>query len=459
MRRVVAKNGYAIKGAVVPGPVTFWSQRPKSVSFHSMPAENSSRHRIGILALAIVLALGVFLRLPDHQFAQPNGPWPALAPLHPQVAFTGVGFDEGLYRKYVNSLVRTGLGDYPVIVDHYIEVQKTLPGSILPPVRFLYIFSGYLWHSIFGTEALTALHDVASFFSILTLGLSTVIAWRLKGRGFALGVAALMAAAPMQLHMSRHALVDGFFTFWALLTLWLLWENLRAPRRIAWIVSYALSLALLVLTKENAFFVYVAMLAILLLNHWLQFGKVTRELLVATVVGPLLGVVVLVFLAGGVETLRTTYQLSVSKNYYLNYAILTGDGPWHRYLVDLLLVSPVILLLAIGALFRLDRTQKPELFLCLFIAASYLVMCNLKYGMNLRYANMWDLPLRLLALSQIVALSGFFAARYRTLLIALAVVGICAFEFRQWIVLCVQYPLYELVTEGLLRALHILKTP
>ena len=423
-----------------------------------MPAENSSRRRIELVALTIILALGVFLRLPDHQFARPNGSWRALAPLHPQAGFTGVGFDEGLYRKYVNSVIRTGLGDYSAIVDHYIEVQKTLPGSILPPVRFLFIFSGYLWHSLFGTEALTALHDVASLFSILTLVLATFFAWRLKGPGFALGVAALMAVAPTQLHMSRHALVDGFFTFWALLTLWLLWENLRAPRRIAWIVPYLFSLSLLVLTKENAVFVYVALLAILFFNRWLEFGTITRELLVATLIGPLLGVVILIFLAGGIETLRTTYQLSVSKNYQLTYAILTGDGPWHRYLVDLLLVSPVVLLLAIAAIVRLDRTQKPELFLTIFMAASYLVMCNLKYGMNLRYANMWDMPLRFLALSQIVVLAGLFA-RYRAVLITLCVVAICAFELRQWIVLCVQYPLYELVTEGLLRALHILKTP
>ena len=423
-----------------------------------MPAENSSRRRIELVALTIILALGVFLRLPDHQFARPNGSWRALAPLHPQAGFTGVGFDEGLYRKYVNSVIRTGLSDYSAIVDHYIEVQKTLPGSILPPVRFLFIFSGYLWHSLFGTEALTALHDVASLFSILTLVLATFFAWRLKGPGFALGVAALMAVAPTQLHMSRHALVDGFFTFWALLTVWLLWENLRAPRRIAWIVPYLFSLSLLVLTKENAVFVYVALLAILFFNRWLEFGTITRELLVATLIGPLLGVVILIFLAGGIETLRTTYQLSVSKNYQLTYAILTGDGPWHRYLVDLLLVSPVVLLLAIAAIVRLDRTQKPELFLTIFMAASYLVMCNLKYGMNLRYANMWDMPLRFLALSQIVVLAGLFA-RYRAVLITLCVVAICAFELRQWIVLCVQYPLYELVTEGLLRALHILKTP
>jgi 4-amino-4-deoxy-L-arabinose transferase-like glycosyltransferase len=379
------------------------------------------------------------------------------ATLHPTPKFDAVGFDEGLYRGYVSSLISGGLIAYPEIVDHYIDVQQKLTGSILPPVRFLFIFSAYLWHQVFGTDALVALYDVASLFSILTLLLSTTFAWRLKGPAWALGVAALMSFAPTQIHMSQHALVDGFFTFWALFCLCLLWENLRAPGNWPCLAAYVLGLCCLVLTKENAFFVFVALMVIVGLNRWLAFGVVTRELLLCSVVGPLLGVVVLVFLAGGLETLRTTYQLSVSKNYHLAYAILTGDGPWHRYLVDLLLVSPVILLLALGAAFRLDRSQKPELFLFAFIAASYLVMCNIKYGMNLRYANMWDMPLRFLAFGQIVAFCASLR-RYRTLILCSAVGFVCAVELRQYIVLFVQFPLYELVPEGLLRALHILKS-
>ena len=81
------------------------------------------------------------------------------------------------------------------------------------------------------------------------------------------------------------------------------------------------------------------------------------------------------------------------------------------------MVSPLILLLALGAAFRLDRSQKPELFLFVFIAASYLVMCNIKYGMNLRYANMWDMPLRFLAFGQIAAFCARLG-RYRTLILA-----------------------------------------
>ena len=266
-----------------------------------------------------------------------------------------------------------------------------------------------------------------------------------------------MSSAPTQIHMSQHALVDGFFTFWAVLCLWLLWENLRAPRRAWWLIGYSLGLMLLVLTKENSFFVVFALVVLMIANHWLKFGSVTRELLTATVLGPLLGIAALVLLAGGIDTLIATYKLSVAKNYTLNYAILTGDGPWHRYLVDLLLVSPVILILAIGSIFRLNRTKKPELFMSIFIVASYLVMCNIKYGMNLRYANMWDMPLRFLALSALVSLTAPLR-RYRSIVLGIAAALICAIELRQYIILAVQFPLYELVPEGLLRALHILKS-
>ncbi len=186
---------------------------------------------------------------------------------------------------------------------------------------------------------------------------------------------------------------------------------------------------LLVLTKENAFFVFVALVAILIANRWFKFGTVSNQLLLATALGPLLGAVTLVFLAGGFSTLVASYQLSVSKNYQLAYAVMTGDGPWYRYLVDLLLVNPLILLLAIGALFYLGREQKPELFLALFIAASYAVMCNIKYGMNLRYANMWDMPLCFLGFTELTRLVPA-TSRYRNVLIAAITVLLCAYELR-----------------------------
>ena len=411
--------------------------------------------RIQLVLLTGIFLVALFLRLPPALFSA-DGPLHAAAPLHPQPAYTKLGFDEGLYCVYVDALRINGLGSYPEIVGAYIEHQKTLTGSFLPPVRFLYIFTTYLWCSVVGGDTLTALNNVASFFSALTLCLATYFAWRLRGPIWSLGIAALMAVAPTQIHMSQHALVDGFFTFWALLVIWCLWENLQTPGNPKWIIAYLSALALLVLTKENSAFVWIGCVTLLVANRWLRFGIVTRELVIATFLGPLLGVVILVLLAGGIPTLFETYHLSITKNFTLGYAILTGDGPWHRYLVDLLLVSPIILILALGCTFRLDRTQKPEWFLTVFIVSSYLVMCNLKYGMNLRYANMWDMPLRFLAVTCLMTLAKPFG-KYRNLVLGLVIACICTIELRDYIVLAVQYPLYELVPGALLRALHILK--
>jgi hypothetical protein len=424
-----------------------------------LPTARSNHGRIAIAWLALALLVGIFCRLPQSAFYGERNPLRPFAILHPQSKYTQIGFvgmDEDLYRRFVLDLSFNGLSSYPLIVEHYIEVQKRAPKALLPPSRFLFIYSTYVWHSWSGTNPLSALAEVASIFSILTLLLSGAFAWRLGGRFAAIAVTALTSCAPTQIHMSQHGMIDGFFTFWALLSLWTLWENLRAPGDWRWTAAYTVALALLVLTKENAFFVWVALVAIILSNRWLKFGVVTRELLLATVIGPLLGVVTLLCLAGGWGNLIEMYQLLVSKASASTYAIQTGDGPWFRYILDLVIVSPLVTLLAVGTIFRLNRTMKTELFLTVFIAASYLIMCNVKYGMNLRYANIWDMPLRFLAVSQIVALTRY-ARRYAVALSALCVVLIAALELRQFYILTINYPLYELVTHHLLRALQILK--
>ncbi|PYK84148.1 MAG: hypothetical protein DME40_19870 [Verrucomicrobia bacterium] len=373
-----------------------------------------------LIILAIILAIGVFLRLPPELFQPNTGPLHALESLHPRPDDQKGGYDERLYEAYAKAIGANGLTSYPDIVRAYIEKQKTLPSSILPPLRFFYIFLAYLYHALFSTPERTALHYLSSIFSMLTLLLSAIFASRLGRSGYTLGVTALMAVAPTQLHMSQHGLIDGFFTFWAMLALW------------------------------------IAFIGVIVANRWLAFGVVTREMIIATVLGSLLGVVILLILAGGVGSLIETYTLSVSKNYTLDYAIQTGDGPWYRYLVDLLLVSPVVLLLAIGAVFTIRREQKVEWFFALFIAISYLIMCNIKYGMNLRYANMWDLPLRVLAFSQVLSLSRLFPRAQNWLIIGATSV-LCLIEFHQYIVLAVNFPLYELATQYLMYALKILK--
>ena len=69
----------------------------------------------------------------------------------------------------------------------------------------------------------------------------------------------------------------------------------------------------MVLTKENAMFAYLAILALLAANHWLRFGRLRISLCLVTVLGPFLGVVILVTLCGGLGTTIEIYRLLVSK--------------------------------------------------------------------------------------------------------------------------------------------------
>ena len=390
-----------------------------------------------LLGFFLVAILGIFLRV------------------YPSASFSGLGYDEGLYRGYVTDLINHGITSYPDFAEHYVETQQKLPNVILPPTRFLYIFSAYLWHQVTGADALLSLHRVSCLFSVLLLFVSAAFIWRLAGPAWALGVFALMSCAPTQIHMAQHALIDGFFAFWATLCLWLLWENLRRPDDRLRLSLFGVSLALMVLTKENAFFAYVGLLALLGANRWLHFGKITRGLLLTTIAGPLLGLVTLIFLCGSAETFVSTYRLVVSKASVLPYAIATGDGPWYRYLVDLLLASPLILLFAWAAIFRLKFADKPSLYLLGFVAATYVIMCNIRYGMNLRYTNMWDLPLRYLALGCVADVTRNL--RRREVIVVVCVLILCAIDLRQYYIFFVQHDLYELVTAGLLRALQILK--
>src|SRR5581483_9207158 len=100
--------------------------------------------------------------------------------------------------------------------------------------------------------AMVSLHRVACLFSCLGLIVSGLAAWRILGLRAMPAVLALLAFSPLQIHLAQHALIDGVFTFWAVLSLWLLWESLRQPNNIRLRAPFALSLAGMVITKENS---------------------------------------------------------------------------------------------------------------------------------------------------------------------------------------------------------------
>jgi hypothetical protein len=149
--------------------------------------------------------------------------------------------------------------------------------------------------------------------------------------------------------------------------------------------------------------------------------------------------------------------VNVQKSVLSAYALKTGDGPWHRYLVDMLLMEPAILLLAVGALFRVSVKEKAALYLSLFVGLSYLVMCQVRYGMNLRYANIWDMPLRWLVFWNIMGLTSSLPSRSRVILVSGVVASLCLMGWLEYHLFFVQAGIYDPIPSYLGRALDIFK--
>ena len=365
--------------------------------------------------------------------------------------------DEYFYVLNVQKLQHVGLLEYPAIVEDYVRVQSARAEVMLPPTRCLFVICSYAWAGLFHKAPVDSLHAVASIFAILSFLLAGLAAARMGGARFGLAVFALMAVAPVELQMAHRALMDGFFAFWALLTFWLLWENLQRPRRDGWLLAYGAAIAALVLTKENAFFAFVGLAGTLALARPLGLGTVTRETVLATFGGAFVGVAILIVISGGLAPFLETYRLLVTKAEQMTFAAETGGGPWFRYLVDLFLMSPAVLLLAIAAAFNLRREDKPALYLLLLIVFSYAVMANVRNGMNLRYATMWDMPLRYLAATQLFQLSAR-VKRAPRLAAAVLVLMVGLLELRQYHTFFVAHHITELVTSYLMRALDIVHT-
>src|SRR5438094_10526889 len=143
-----------------------------------MPALELRRRKIDLILFASVVALGIFLGLPPTAFVGSANPLHAVEFLHPKPKMESVGFDEGLYAEYVHKLATLGLSAYPLIVQDYVERQERLQRSILSPLRFLYIYSGYFWHLSFGGDLLLALNSVGSLIRFFFLFISLALVCR-----------------------------------------------------------------------------------------------------------------------------------------------------------------------------------------------------------------------------------------------------------------------------------------
>jgi len=343
--------------------------------------------------------------------------------------FEYVGFDEKIYCLYVSALDSVGPAGFPEIARSYIADVQKAEYVYLPPTRVAYLFPAYAVHKLLGLPVLVSLRAVSAFASCLFMLAAYLFAMRWLNPLNALAALALLACAPLQIHMAQYAFIDGVAGLAALLGVACFWESLQHGGK--WVVGFAASFLFLLLTKqETAVFVGLFFGVMLCCAGRLGLGKAGWRLALACVSSVVAAVAILSLLSGGPGTLREVFQVYTRLSMTLPYTLATGGGPWYRYLVEYVFVSPAVFLLA--AAFGICLAGKTPLnrFLLIFFVFTYAVMCSIPHGMNVRHTVMWDFPIALFAVQCVGWIVA--GARARGVVFSVAVAVVCLISLRQY---------------------------
>jgi hypothetical protein len=346
--------------------------------------------------------------------------------------------DDGYYLHFMQVVARDGLSAFPGL----FAAWNANPSDWLypPPLRVGFILASAGWAKLFGAS----LHSL-SWLSLVSHLAWTSVNWlfarRRMGEGFALLLATFCGFSPLLLGLGRLALMDSFSCLWVTLALWLFLEMIEQPLLRSWRILFGVVFAFAILTKEISVLIALPMAASVLLERYVRKTPLPLGRFAAVLAVPaLLTLPIFVVAAGGFEPLVTTAYKVLTSPKTNRYALEYCAGPWYRYLIDYLCLSPfptLLGLLASGAL--VDRVRggawpRPQIFFA--VVGAGLLTEQAFLIKNVRYMVALELPLRLLALSWLLRIAAGLSPWLTWGLVGSVVGVLCLLDwqtFRLWV--------------------------
>ena len=291
--------------------------------------------------------------------------------------------DEGYYYKYVTAFAKDGFSCFTNLINEYEHNPKDL--WYPPPTRVGYSIPLGCAYRFYPSVNLLGIFSFFCF--ILSLWVNLHFSKKVfKDKISAYALTALLASSPLLMGLSRRALIDSFVFLLSISILWLctdyvLNKNKKQLGFICLMFIWAL------LAKEGSFL----FLPFILISCWLAREESAWPL------KPWLFVCFSAFLGawfipGVIFSFHFGINLHIisliNQAVFINpYLIHYCQGPWFRYIVDGILLSPIVALLAIGyggyALLQRDYLRITGLWFIFYIT----VYCSLLvYQKNVRYA-------------------------------------------------------------------------
>ena len=308
--------------------------------------------------------------------------------------------DEGAYFGYSVYLSERGFGRYGDIVSGYFADKDKWSGPF--PFRIGYVFLTAMVFKVFG-PSYRAMAGISFACYILLVGVSFYFIRKNFGDFFAAGCALLLAFSPLQMAMARRALTDSPGCLLVVLSFWLfmsfITKGCRGPDLAKFIFSYAAAM----LVKEQ-FLLLLPLFVLLALAGKYKYGAALKPAhLAAIAVLPLVISLTAWYLTAGWHYLSAACGIAMNVRQVAQYAQYFCRGPWPTFMIDYLLISPVVAFLGLAffcyKLIGRSWLDDSRIF-CLIVAAAwiYLAFSGIDGFKNVRYVLALDVFLRIFVL-------------------------------------------------------------
>jgi hypothetical protein len=252
--------------------------------------------------------------------------------------------DELVYARQACRVAADGPAAYPGLVQDYLADPSA---QLYPaPTRWGFVLPDALASSLLGCGQ-SAVAWVSTLAGVAMLVLVAAFTWRRLGPWACVLATAFVAASPLQLLMSRRALGDELVGVVSLAAIWAVLSYADRPGRTRWLLAVAAVTAGFA-TKELFVVLYPA-LAAPLVARAVRDRRLHAADPLLLVVPPVVSTAVLALLArdlGAPMRMIRAVQASSGSAYAQEYLA----GPPYRLIVDLLVLAPVVVLVAIASL-------------------------------------------------------------------------------------------------------------
>lgn len=359
--------------------------------------------------------------------------------------------DEGYYFKYAKAVKDYGVGQFPLLLKRHLADKK--PNPYPHPGRIGHTLITSLWLRIF-PDTFRSLARLSFVCFVLFLLCSFHFSKKFWGHNVAYLYTVLLSCSPLIMTSGRRVLQESILNlFWAI-TLWSFLDFLtkkKLSKFILFLAVYSFSITI----KETSITLlpFFALSFLVCKYAYKQPFSYWYLAVLLTIPFILTGFAYIIFMGGLANILSLLkYLLALNLSEANIYSLYTR-GPWYRYIIDFLMLSPLTTLLAIGYLFYIlasRRFVQKTVYWGLYLVVVFAVFSSMKYAKVVRYVMNLDIAIYLFTVWALFELFRQKNRVYQGYLVLAAVVLIYCNNYFNFLYLFVIQRLYDPISYWLL---------